>query len=358
MFGSDLDTRALAVAREGRYPASIETDVSEERLRRFFIREGEGYRVRQELRDTVLFAVHGMLKDPPFSHVDLISCRNVLIYLDRDLQDQVCNTFHYAHNPGGFLILGASETADSPPGLFRTIDRTARIYKPMTQTGDRPRLLPRLLGPVTVRGQTTLVGRHVSPSVALSEAALHRRVLEKVAPPSILVDDMPRVIHLSENAGRYLQPSGGSLSGDVVDLARPELRFELRSALHRFFEQRQATLSLPIMVRFNGAPHRVHLQVSGVPDATEAPRALVMFIEGEAVDETVISAETEQAGCAPPATGAGTHSVAPADPSGGRSADIMSNFPNEHVSKLRDETRKSPNRSGRLVANPRSYPGR
>jgi two-component system, chemotaxis family, CheB/CheR fusion protein len=295
MFGSDLDARALAVAREGRYPASIEADVSEERLRRFFIREGEGYRVRQELRDTILFAVQDLLKDPPFSHVDLISCRNVLIYFDRDLQDQVCTTFHYALNPGGFLLLGASESADNPQGLFRAIDRSARIYKSIVQTGDKPRLLPpRLVGPVTVRDQTALVGRHVSPSVALSEAALHRRVLEKVAPPSILVDDMHRVIHLSENAGRYLQPSGGSLSGDVVDLSRPELRFELRSALHRFFEQRQSDLSLPIMVRFNGAPHRVHLQVAGVTEATEAPRALVMFIEGGPVDETIISAETEE----------------------------------------------------------------
>jgi two-component system, chemotaxis family, CheB/CheR fusion protein len=294
-FGSDLDVRALAMAREGRYPASIEADVNEERLRRFFIRESDGYRVRQEVRDTILFAVHDLLKDPPFSHVDLISCRNVLIYLDRVLQDQVCNTFHYALNPGGFLMLGAAETADNPPGLFRTVDRHARIYTPIAQAGDKPRLLPRLLGPATVRDQTALVGGHMSPSVALSEAALHRRVLEHVAPPSILVDEMHRVIHLSENAGRYLQPSGGSLSGDVVDLARPELRFELRSALHRFFEQHQSTLSLPIMVRFNGAPHRVHLQVAGVTDATEAPRALVMFIEGEAVDETVISAQTEPA---------------------------------------------------------------
>src|SRR5262252_9685626 len=295
IFGSDLDARALAVAREGRYPASIEADVSEERLRRFFVKEGDHYRVRQEVRDIILFAVHDVLKDPPFSHVDLISCRNVLIYLDRDLQDQVCNTFHYALNPGAFLLLGAAETADNPPGLFRTVDRNARIYKSITQTGDRPRLLPRLVGPVTIRDQTALVGRHVSPTVALSEAALHRRILEQVAPPSILVDDMHRVIHLSENAGRYLQPSGGSLSGDVVDLARPELRFELRSALHRFFEQRQPSLSLPIMVQFNGAPHRVHIQVAGVTDATEALRALVMFIEGEAIDETVISVEAEQA---------------------------------------------------------------
>src|SRR5262249_44472506 len=113
-------------------------------------------------------------------------------------------------------------------------------------------------------------------------------------PPSILVDEIHRVVHLSESAGRYLQPSGGSLSGDVVDLARPELRFELRSALHRFFEQRKHTLSLPIMVRFNGAPHRVHIQVAGVSD-TETPHALVMFIEGEAVDDSVLSSDTQQA---------------------------------------------------------------
>src|SRR5215470_10046495 len=220
VFGSDLDSRALASAREGRFPAAIEADVSEERLRRFFVHEGDHYRVRQEVRDTVLFAIHDLLKDPPFSHVDLISCRNVLIYLDRDLQDQVCSTFHYALNPSGFLLLGASETADSPPGLFRSVDRTARIYQSIAQAGDKPRLLPRLLGPVNIRDRAVFGGRHVSPRVALNEAALHRRILEKVAPPSILVDEMHRVVHLSENAGRYLQPSGGALSGDVVDLTR------------------------------------------------------------------------------------------------------------------------------------------
>jgi two-component system, chemotaxis family, CheB/CheR fusion protein len=295
IFGSDLDARALAVAREGRYPTSIEADVSEDRLRRFFIREGDGYRVRQELRDVVLFALHDLLKDPPFSHVDLISCRNVLIYLDRDLQDQVCSTFHYALNPGGFLLLGSSETADSPPGLFRCIDRNSRIYKSVLQPGDKPRLLPRLLGPVSIRDQAVLVPRHVSPSVALNEAALHRRILERVAPPSILVDDTHRVIHLSENAGRYMKPSAGSLSADVVDLVRPELRFELRSALNRFFEQRQATLSLPIMVRFNGAPHRVHIQVTGVSEPGESPQALVLFIEGEALEESLLPPESQQA---------------------------------------------------------------
>jgi two-component system CheB/CheR fusion protein len=187
VFGSDLDVRALALAREGRYPASIDADVNEERLRRFFTREGDGYRIRQEVRDLVLFAVHDMLKDPPFSRVDFISCRNVLIYLDRELQEQVSSTFHYALKPGGFLLVGASETADNPPGLFRAFDRNARIYQSTARPGDKPRLLPRLLGPVGIRDYPIHTAHSVSPSAALTEAALHRRIIESVAPPSVLV---------------------------------------------------------------------------------------------------------------------------------------------------------------------------
>ena len=288
VFGSDLDTRALTIAREGRFPAAIEADITEERLRRFFVREGDQYRVRQELRDIVLFASHSVLKDPPFSRIDLISCRNLLIYLDRELHQQVCSTFHYALNPGGFLLVGSSETADNPPGLFRIVDRKARIYQSSLQSGDKPRLLPRLLGSLGLPHDPVGPARgSMAPGALLSEAAAHRKALERVAPPSILVDSTHRVVHLSENAGRYLQPSGGPLSGDVVDLVRHELRFELRSALHRVFEHPQPSLSLPILVRFNGAQHRVLLHVKPAledDDGGRAQHAVVLFIEGDAIE--------------------------------------------------------------------------
>ncbi|MBV8651593.1 MAG: chemotaxis protein, partial [Alphaproteobacteria bacterium] len=289
VFGSDLDTRALAIAREGRFPAAISADVSEERLRRYFVREGDQYRVRQELRDVVLFASHSVLKDPPFSRIDLISCRNLLIYLDRELQQQTCSTFHYALNPAGYLFLGSSETADNPPGLFATVDRKARIYQSTVQPGDKPRLLPRLLGSMNLlREQSSQLNRTLTPGALLSEAASHRKAIEKVAPPSILVDSSHRVIHLSENAGRYLQPAGGPLSGDIGDLVRPELRFELRSALHRVFEHPEAWLSMPILVRFNGARHRVLMHVKPIMEDEEPkPRsAVILFVEGEPVEET------------------------------------------------------------------------
>jgi two-component system, chemotaxis family, CheB/CheR fusion protein len=290
IFGSDLDSRALALAREGRFPTAIEADVSEERLRRFFVREGDHYRIRQEVRDIVLFAMHDVLKDPPFSHVDLISCRNVLIYLDRDIQEQVCTTFHYALNPAGFLLVGSSETVDQPAGLFRCIDRGARLYQSTTKVGDRPRLVPRLLGPARIREPTIPLVRGLSPTAALNEAALHRRAIESAAPPSVLVDEAHRILHLSDNAGRYLSPSGGPLTGDLVEMVRPELRFELRSALHRVFEQNSPTLSLAIPVSFNGNRHRVHLFVRPASDSG-ALQALVMFIEGEVIEESALAAE-------------------------------------------------------------------
>src|SRR5262249_6977504 len=157
----------------------------------------------------VLFSVHDVLKDPPFSHLDLISCRNVLIYLDRDLQEQVCGTMHYALNPGGFLLVGSSETAEHPAGLFRLVDRPSRLYQSTTQIGEKPRLLPRLLGPVRVQEQVMQLTRGMSPTAALGEATMHRRVLEQIAPPSILVDEAHRVLHLSDSAGRFLLPPGG-----------------------------------------------------------------------------------------------------------------------------------------------------
>ena len=161
IFASDLDVGALAVARDGRYPSAIESDVSEERLKRFFVKEGDNYRVKPDLRDLILFTSHSLLKDPPFSKLDFISCRNLLIYLDRELQQQVCATFHYALKPGGFLFLGSSENAEASKGYFHTIDRDTRIYQACPATAETHRLLPRLA--LFLRGHSLFQQREFSP---------------------------------------------------------------------------------------------------------------------------------------------------------------------------------------------------
>ena len=251
IFASDLDAGALAIARDGRYPSAIESDVSEERLKRFFIKEGEYYRVKPDLRDLILFTSHSLLKDPPFSKLDLISCRNLLIYLDRELQQQVCATFHYALKPGGFLFLGSSENAEASKGYFHTIDRDTRIYQASPATADTQRLLPRLaLSPRPFSIPAT--GNSAAGRRAEKASTLHHRALEEMAPPSILVDRAYRVIHMSETAGRFLQPSAGQLTSDVTELVRPELRFDLRAGLHNTFEKNSSELSLPIPISFNG----------------------------------------------------------------------------------------------------------
>lgn len=280
IFGSDMDTRALAIAREGRYPTAIEADLGEERLRRFFTLEGQYYRVKRELRDIVLFVNHSVLKDPPFSRLGLISCRNLLIYLDRDLQQQVLASFHYGLNSDGYLFLGSSESAEHPDTLFHLVDREARLYQSTGRANDRALVLPRfrMMG-------TENLSTPATPMTPRSAQAAHREALETAAPPSILVDKSYRVLHLSESAGRYLQPSGGPLATDVTELVRQELRFEVRSALHRVFEFGDTILSSAVYVRFNGSPIRVYVHVKPIratEKSKEVVRAIILFVEGEA----------------------------------------------------------------------------
>jgi two-component system, chemotaxis family, CheB/CheR fusion protein len=295
VFASDLDPGALATAREGVFPVAIEADVSDERLRRFFTREGDFFRVKRDLRDVILFASHSLLRDPPFSRIDLISCRNLLIYLDRELQQQAANTFHYSLNPGGYLFLGSAESVDGYQSLFRVINREARIYQATGEMAGKFPIPPRLLAsPVPSEAQFARTFARVSP-IGASEVAAHRQALEKWAQPSALVDIDYRLVHLSENASRYLLPSAGPLTPDITELVRPELRFDLRAALARAFERQQPTLSLPILVRFNGAFHRVYLQVRPVMRDAAAPRqALVFFIEGDAVEQSAETATSER----------------------------------------------------------------
>jgi two-component system, chemotaxis family, CheB/CheR fusion protein len=292
VFASDLDDGALAVARDGRYPAAIEADMTEEWLRRFFTREGDQYRVTRELRDIALFARHSLLKDPPFSRVDLISCRNVLIYLDRELQQQVCATFHFALRQSGYLFLGSSESADTPIGMFRAVDREARIYQ-RTPMAAEVRVTPRS-APAPF-GLEPMQARAPAQFRTANEAGAHREALERLAPPSVLVDESYRVMHLSEQAGRYLQPSGGTLANDITELAREELRFEIRAGVHRAMARNEASLSGPIGVRFNGAVRRVYLQtrpLDSVPDGTRS--VLIFFFEGEALDASPTSSRIEE----------------------------------------------------------------
>jgi two-component system, chemotaxis family, CheB/CheR fusion protein len=291
IFGSDVDQGALATAREGVYPASIATDVSEARLSRYFRAEGDHYRVSAEIRDSVVFAVHSVLRDPPFSKLHLISCRNLLIYLDRELQQQLQNVFRYGLRDDGYLYLGVSETADAE--LFEPLDKQHRIFRARIRASGPPVRLPQLPAMPQV---PTIVERVRERGFRLRRSAVeaHIEALEELAPPSVLVDEHWNVEHLSETSGRYLQPRGGPPTQTITDLVRSELLDELRSALHKAFELRQPFLSAFVPVRFNGHPVLVGILVQPRQRSEgREPAVLVTFLEAGKADNDDIPQRTE-----------------------------------------------------------------
>lgn len=268
VFASDLGDQALDYARKGVYPAAIAANVSAERLGRFFIQENSHYQVRDELRERVLFTQHNLLQDPPFSKLDLVLCRNLLIYLQRPLQERVFETFHYALRPEGYLFLGGAESPESITTLFEAVNKQHRIYRPSRES-QGTLVLPTLsLSPRPEREASAReMPRGADPGMpGLGEAH---------APPSLLVAASYQVLQLSETAGRYLQHPAGTLTSEVLRLVRPELQADLRAALFRALESGHTTLTRPVPVRFNGAPHPVAMFVRPVSSG----QALVFFLE-------------------------------------------------------------------------------
>jgi two-component system CheB/CheR fusion protein len=279
VFASDIDENALGRAREGVYPEAIAADVSPERLKRFFDREGQYYRVKRELRELVLFAPHNVLRDPPFSKLDLVSCRNLLIYINRQTQERVLEIFHFALRPGGHLFLGSSETAEGMPGLFAPVDKKHRLFRRL----DLPaayRGAPAL--PVVGRWEarsatafrTPLPGAGVEPP---SFGELHYYTLEALGPPSVLVNAEYDIVHASEQAGRFLRFPGREPSRNLLAAAHPDLQLELRSLLLKAAQTGGA--SRDVAVQLDGARRTVRVGVRPVAFQRLAPGFLLVVFE-------------------------------------------------------------------------------
>ncbi|WP_194724635.1 CheR family methyltransferase [Noviherbaspirillum malthae] len=278
IFASDIDERGIAAARAGLYPASIAADVAPERLAAYFAKEDGRYRIRKTVRDRVLFAAHNVLRDPPFSRLDLITCRNLMIYLNREMQMHVLEMFHFALNPGGFLFLGSSESADVMPNLFAPVDKANRIYqaKPLARTS---RYLPKPMA--------NMPSRMVEPEAAyvparrqFSYAEIHQQALLQYAEASILVNTDSDIVHLSDRAGRYLRHVGGEPSRSIISLILPELRLELRSALFQAIKSGRPVETRRIPVEQDGQTRHVAMTVRPFRnDEAGADLALILIEE-------------------------------------------------------------------------------
>jgi two-component system CheB/CheR fusion protein len=260
VFASDIDARALAVARAGMYPKSIVTDVPPARLRHYFEVCGEHYCVKRGLRDSVLFAIHNVLRDPPFSRVHLLTCRNLLIYLDRDIQRKVFEVLHYALQPDGFLFLGNAESADSVPHLFAAVDKRNRIYQPVktrvnkyiTQVATPGASLPAAIAP------------QAPPVVERKERPVQRiylDLIQDIAPPSILIDERSDVMYASRSAVRFMRPPAGEPTQQVLEQVHPDLQLELRAALFQAKKTGEVVETAEIPVRLDGQTIGLHITV-------------------------------------------------------------------------------------------------
>lgn len=289
LFATDIDERAIGLARGGLYSESITADVSAQRMRQFFTPERSHYRVSKAIREKVLFAVHNVLRDPPFSRVDLVSCRNLLIYLDRSVQSQVLQMFHFALQPGGYLLLGSSESAEAAGDLFTPVDKKNRIYRAnVVTTATRPPISM----PVVQAGGTTEMTR-TGPAPMLPQAlpfsALHHRILELYAPPSIVVDTDANILHMSEQAGRFLRFVRGEPSYNLIMLVSPSLRLQLRAALFQALRDNQEVVTPPI--DFASAA-QVRIIVRPYRRTEDSPEfALVLFEETQATVGAPTSAQ-------------------------------------------------------------------
>jgi two-component system, chemotaxis family, CheB/CheR fusion protein len=279
IYATDIDDDAIASARAGTYPANIAIDVSPERLRRFFAKEESGYRIKKEIRECVVFAIQNVIKDPPFTKMDLISCRNLLIYLDGELQSRVIPAFHYALRPGGVLFLSPSEGIGNFTDLFGPVDKKWKIYQAKPSMMSANTLVARRFawtGEKAGREPVEVAVRRDKTNVA----ELTKRVLlQSFAPPSVITDETGNIVYVHGDTGKYLQPAPGHISTSVIDMAREGLQLDLRLAIQSAAGQKIPVAVKGLPVRTNGGIHGVDLTVRPLADPDTSRELLLISFQ-------------------------------------------------------------------------------
>ena len=292
IFATDIDETAMTVARTARYPAALVNEVSPERLKRFFIQEGASYRVAKDLREMCIFSNHSVIRDPPFSRLDLISCRNLLIYLKPGLQGQVFPLFHYALRPGGYLFLGLSENIARYTDLFLPLDKTNRVFR-------RRDLVAR--SPVPFRHFLPHTGRigtasELGDGQGLNRSDLLRKVantiVEQFAPAYVIVDEFGQALYFSAGTGKYLQAAAGPPNRDIIAMARPGLRPDLRALLHQAKQADRRVTRNGITVQVDGGVQTISLAVEPIKEGNETAYGIV-FIDRGPIETEHESANSE-----------------------------------------------------------------
>ncbi|MEO7478748.1 MAG: chemotaxis protein CheB [Lysobacteraceae bacterium] len=283
IFASDLSPDAIAKARLGRYPAAIDADVSEERLTRFFTRHGNAVTINKAIRDTVLFAQHDVLLDPPFTKLDILCCRNVLIYFDVTLQRRILPLFHYSLGAGGILLLGSSETVGPFNQLFAPIDSKLRLHLRLNHVGTgRPDFLAKSFPPLTRTSKLNQepavpTANNASKSDDSLQSAADHVLLQVHAPPAVVVNSAGDIVYISGHTGNYLEPAAGKANWNFHAMVRDSLRAPVAEALSQ-----AAALDKPVHLRglqvpVQGGTQAVEITVQALHEPA-ALRGMVMIV--------------------------------------------------------------------------------
>ena len=278
VFASDVDPDAVASAREGLYPETIEADVSPARLARFFSKEDHSYRVLPELRAAVVFTVQDVLADPPFSRLDLVSCRNLLIYLRPEAQAKVISLFHFALREGGILLLGSSETIGNADGRFEVISKPERLYRHIGRS--RPGELRLSRGaPATPCECPCVRAQGPAPSRQAALADLCRRlVMETYAPAAVLINRKHECLYSLGPTDRYLRVAPGHPTHDLLAMAREDMRIKLRSAIQRATQENARIVVAAARTNHDGDASVVqHRRTAGLSEGEEL--LLICFVD-------------------------------------------------------------------------------
>jgi two-component system CheB/CheR fusion protein len=278
IFGSDVDDEAIDTARTGIYPPSIANEVSAERLKRYFQRVAKGYQVCQSIRDRCIFALQDLTRDPPFSRIDLLSCRNLLIYLQSRLQQKVLQLFHYALQPEGFLLLGSSETVGDQVALFAMQDKTAKLYRKKS-VATRPlstlvqQIKPQLDEPARVHQPGP------KSRVYDLDRETERRLLERYAPVGVVIDPDQYILRFLGRTWPYIEPGAGTASLSLYKLAHPDLLVELRAAIYAATKEGTEQRKENVRLLVEGQERRVDIQVLALGGAIRGENNLVVLFE-------------------------------------------------------------------------------
>ena len=279
IYSTDIDEESIAVARAGIYPPNIAIDVSQERLRRFFVREENGFRINKEIREMVVFAVQDIIRDPPFTRLDLLSCRNLLIYFEPELQNRLIPAFHYALNSGGVLFLSPSESIGRFTELFAPLNRKWKFY-----TARQYLTHPRMPGQYRSQPAESMADQG-SPITARAGretnfAELTRGLLlESYAPPSVIVNSDGDTLYVHGDTGNYLRPAPGQASLNILQMAREGLQMELRNAIQTAVKKKTQVLINALPVKTDNGVHPVDIIVRPFTDPTTTKDLLIVSFE-------------------------------------------------------------------------------